>query len=41
MVSDDVKRLNALETENVRLKKRVADQAPDIQVLKAIGAKKW
>ena len=39
MVSDDVKRLKALEAENVRLKKLVADQALDIQVLKEIGAK--
>lgn len=41
MVSDDVKRLKALEAENARLKKLVADQALDIQVLKEIGAKKW
>ncbi|MCI3203375.1 MULTISPECIES: transposase [Pandoraea] len=41
MVSDDVKRLKTLEAENVRLKKLVADQALDIQVLKEIGAKKW
>jgi putative transposase len=41
MVSDDVKRLKALEAENVRLKKLVADQALDIQVLREIGAKKW
>ncbi|ALS66625.1 transposase [Pandoraea communis] len=41
MVSDDIKRLMALEAENVRLKKLVADQALDIQVLKEIGAKKW
>ncbi len=41
MVSDDVKRLKALEAENVRPKKLVADQALDIQVLKEIGAKKW
>ncbi len=41
MVSDDVKRLKALEAENVRLKKLVTDQALDIQVLKEIGAKKW
>ncbi|VVE41284.1 transposase [Pandoraea horticolens] len=39
MVSDDVKRLKALEAENVRLKKLVADQALNIQVLKEIGAK--
>jgi putative transposase len=41
MVSDDVKRLKALEAENVRLKKLVADRALDIQVLKEIGARKW
>ena len=41
MVSDDVKRLKLLEAENVRLKKLVADQALDIQILKEIGAKKW
>ena len=41
MVSDDVKRLKALEAENARLKNLVADQALDIQVLKEIGAKKW
>ncbi|VVE58891.1 transposase [Pandoraea horticolens] len=41
MVSDDVRRLKALEAENVRLKKLVADQALDIQVLKEIGEKKW
>lgn len=41
MVRDDVKRLKALEAENVRLKKLVADRALDIQVLKEIGAKKW
>ncbi len=41
MVSDDVRRLKALEAENVRLKTLVADQALDIQILKEIGAKKW
>ena len=41
MVSDDVKRLKALEAENARLRKLVADQALDIQVLKEIRAKKW
>ncbi|VVE72333.1 transposase [Pandoraea captiosa] len=40
MVSDDVKRLEALEGESVRLKKLVADRALDIQVLKEIGARK-
>jgi len=34
-------RLKGLESENHRLKKLVADQALDIQMLKEINAKKW
>ena len=34
-------RLNELERENQRLKKIVADQAPDISILKDINSKKW
>ena len=41
MASDDVKRLKALETENARLKKRVAERDPEIEVMKEIAAKKW
>jgi putative transposase len=37
----DVQRLKQLEDENRRLKKLVADQALDIQLLKDINAKKW
>lgn len=37
----DVKRLRQLEDENTRLKKLVADQALDIQLLKEINSKKW
>ena len=41
MEASDAKRLKQLEEENSRLKKLVADQALDIQVLKDIGRKKW
>lgn len=37
----DVHRLKQLEDENGRLKKLVADQALDIQLLKEINSKKW
>ena len=37
----EVRRLRALEDENRRLKKLVADQALDIQMLKEVNAKKW
>ncbi len=37
----DVKRLRQLEEENRRLKQRVAEQALDIQALKAVTAKNW
>lgn len=37
----DAKKLKALELENSRLKKLVADQALDIQILKDINSKKW
>jgi putative transposase len=37
----DAKKLRALEDENRRLKTMVADQALDIQMLKAVVAKKW
>ncbi len=41
MVSDDVKRLRALELENTRLKKLVADRDLELDVMKEIAAKKW
>jgi len=37
----ETKRLKRLEDENRRLKKLVADQALDIDMLKAVNAKKW
>lgn len=41
MASNDVKRLKALEAENTRLKKLVAERDLEIEVMKEIGAKKW
>jgi putative transposase len=41
MEVSDAKKLRALEEENRRLKHMVADQALDIQALKAVIAKKW
>jgi putative transposase len=37
----DAKRLKALEEENRRLKRLVADQALNLQVLKDVLGKKW
>jgi putative transposase len=37
----DVKKLRQLEEENRRLKQMVAEQALDIQALKAVTAKNW
>lgn len=41
MEANDVKRLKALELENARLKKLLAERDLDIEVLKEINAKKW
>ena len=41
MEVSDAKRLKALEDENRRLKRLVADQALDIVMLKDINSKKW
>jgi putative transposase len=41
MVTDDVKRLKALESENARLKKMVAERELALEVMKEIAAKKW
>jgi len=41
MQLSEVKRLKAVEEENRRLKKLVADQALDIQILKEVNAKNW
>ena len=37
----EARRLKELETENSRLKKLVADQALDIQILKEVNSKQW
>ena len=37
----DVKKIRQLEDENRRLKQMVAEQALDIQALKALTAKSW
>ncbi len=37
----DVKRLRALEAENARLKKMLAERDLEIEVMKEINAKKW
>lgn len=37
----DAKKLKALEEENRRLKRLVADQALDIQILKDMSSRKW
>ncbi|MDX2154132.1 MAG: transposase [Bryobacteraceae bacterium] len=41
MQLDELKELKALREENARLKRVVADQALNIQVLKEVSAKKW
>ena len=41
MQVSDAKRLRQLEDENRRLKHMVADQALDIQALKAVVRRKW
>ncbi len=38
---NEAKRLKQLEDENRRLKKLVADQALDLQMVKEVLAKKW
>jgi len=38
---EQVKRLKALERENTRLKKLVADQAIDIAILKEVSSGKY
>jgi len=37
----ELRRLRELEQENSRLKRLVADQALDIQILKDVNSKKW
>ena len=41
MQVSELKRLKALEKENERLKRLVADQALDIVMLKDINSKNW
>jgi putative transposase len=37
----DVKRLRALEQENAKLKKLVAERDLEIEVMREVAAKKW
>jgi putative transposase len=41
MEIDELKELKALRDENARLKRIVADQVLNIQVLKEVNSKKW
>jgi putative transposase len=41
MEQSEIHRLRELEAENARLKRIVAQQAMDIDLLKEIGSKKW
>jgi putative transposase len=41
MELNEAKRLKALEEENRRLKRLVAEQALDIQILKDVNSKNW
>jgi len=41
LAPSDIKHLKALETENARLKKLLAERDLDIEVLKEINRRKW
>lgn len=41
MEPNEARRMKDLEDENQRLKRLVADQALDIQILKEVTSKKW
>ena len=41
MTPDDAKRLRALEGENAKLKKLLADKLLELEVMRDINAKKW
>jgi putative transposase len=41
MEISEARRLRTLEDENGRLKRLVADQAVQIQILKEVNSKKW
>ena len=38
---DDVKRMKALEIENAKLKKLLAEKLLEVEVLKEVNAEKW
>jgi len=38
---NEARRLRALEEENARLRRLVADQAVQMQILKEVNSKKW
>ena len=41
MTTDEAKRMRALEAENGKLKKMLADRLLEIEVLKEVNSKKW
>lgn len=41
MDTEDIKKLKALETENLRLKKLLAERDLEIEIMKEINSKKW
>jgi len=41
MILSELKRLKALEEENARLKRIIAQQSLDNELLKEINSKKW
>jgi len=41
MSSDEARKLRALESENARLKRLLADLSLDNQILKDVNSKKW
>jgi putative transposase len=41
MNSEEARKLKALEAENARLKRLVADLSLDVQILKDVNSKKW
>lgn len=41
MEVNEARRMRVLEEENARLKRLVADQAVQIQILKEVNSKKW
>ena len=41
MEASDAKKLKALETENAKLKKRLAEMMLDVAMLRDVNSKKW